>query len=243
MKFLGKNVQISPSATIGENVRIGDNTVIYDNVTIGDNSTIANNCVLGEPVASYYESKNHENQSTEIGANALIRSHAIIYEGVKIGDGFQSGHRITIRENTVIGNECGIGTNCDIQGFASIGNHCHFHSDVHICQRSEIGDYVFIYPGVVLANDKHPPSEKIKGPTIRDFTQIGIQSSIIGDVSIADNCLVGAASVVAKDFPSFSFILGSPAQNKGDVRNLKDKNGKPLYPWNNRFSRGMPWKE
>ena len=243
MKFLGKNVQVSPLSTLGENVRIGDNTVIYDNVTIGDNSTIANNCIVGEPTADYYQTEKHENQPTIIGANALIRSHAIIYEGVRIGDGFQTGHRITIREKTIIGNKCGIGTNCDIQGFTTIGNHCHFHSDVHICQHAQIGDFVFIYPGVILANDKHPPSENIKGPAIGDYTQIGIQSSIIGDVSIADNCLVGAASVVAKDFPSFSFILGSPAKNQGDVRNLKDENGIPLYPWKERFSRGMPWKK
>ena len=243
MKFFGKNVQISESAIIGDNVRIGDNTVIYDNVIIGDDSVIANNCTIGEPTAEYYSSSSHQNEQTVIGKNALIRSHAIIYEGVSIGDNFQTGHRITIREQSVIGNSCGIGTNCDLQGFLTIGDHCHFHSEVHVCQHSYIGDFVFLYPGVILVNDKHPPTENVKGPTIGDYTQIGIQSSIIGDIKVGANCLVGAASVLTKDFEDFSFIIGSPAKPKGDVRELKSESGEPLYPWKDRFSRGMPWQE
>lgn len=243
MKFLGKNVQISDSVSIGENVRIGDNTVIYDNVTIGDNSIIANNCVLGEPVEAYYSSDSYDSRPTIVGRNALIRSHAIVYENVTIGDNFQSGHRVTIRESSVIGHSCSIGTNSDLQGYLTVGDYCHLHSNVHLCQHSTIGNYVFIYPGVILANDKHPPTEQVKGPSIGDYTQVGIQSSIIGDICVGENCLIGAASVLSKDFEDYSFIIGSPAKRKGDVRNLKSESGEPLYPWKIRFSRGMPWQE
>ena len=241
MKFGGINVQISKNATIGKNVRIGDNTVIYDNVTIGDDSVIANNCIIGEPIATYYSSEDYQNATTIIGKNALIRSHAIIYAGVTIGDGFQTGHRVTIREESVIGDQCGIGTNCDLQGFLTVGDHCHLHSEVHLCQYSKLGDFVFIYPSVILANDKHPPTTTAKGPSIGSYTQVGIQSSLIGDIRIGENCLVAAQSLVTKDFDDFSFILGSPAKLKGDVRNLLSDDGKPLYPWKKRFSRGMPW--
>jgi UDP-3-O-[3-hydroxymyristoyl] glucosamine N-acyltransferase len=241
MKFNGVNVRIDSGATIGKNVRIGDGTIIYDNVTIGNNSVIANDCLIGEPTTTYYTSDSHKNQPTVIGKNALIRSHAIIYEGVCIGDHFQSGHRVTIREKSVIGNNCGIGTNCDLQGYLIVGEHCHFHSDVHVCQYSTIGDFVFIYPGVVFANDKHPPTTNVKGPSIGKYTQVGIQSSIIGDVSIGDNCFIGAATVITKSYSDFSFIVGAPAIRKGDVRKLLNEDGEPLYPWKDRFSRGMPW--
>ena len=240
MKFNGSNIRISPTATIGKNVRIGDGTVIYDHVTIGDNSTIANDCVIGEPTANYYSDDSHTNKPTFIGKNALIRSHSIIYEDVIIGGHFQTGHRVTIREKTTIGNNCSMGTNCDLQGFLTIGNQCRFHSDVHVCQFSSIGNYVFIYPGVVLANDKHPPTENVKGPTIGSYTQIGIQSSIIGAITIGQNCLVGAASIVTKSFGHFSFLLGSPALQKGDIRKMLDKNGNPRYPWKVRFKSGKP---
>jgi acetyltransferase-like isoleucine patch superfamily enzyme len=243
MKFLGKNVQVSKLATIGKNVRIGDNTVIYDNVTIGENSVIANDCIIGEPASGYYSSNSHQNKPTVVGKEALIRSHTIIYEDVQIGDNLQTGHRVTIREKSVIGNSCGIGTNCDLQGFLNVGDHCHLHSDVHLCQFSSIGNFVFIYPGTVLANDKHPPTTIAKGPTIGDYTQVGINCSIIGKVSVGANSLIGAATVITKDYEDFSFVVGTPAKLKGDVRELKDESGKPLYPWKNRFSRGMPWQD
>lgn len=242
MKFNGINVRISPSARLGKNVRIGDGTVIHDNVVIGDNTTIANDCVIGEPTGDYYSNQNYSSEPTTIGENSLIRSHAIIYAGVNIGDGFESGHRITIREKSVIGKDCRIGTNCDLQGYLTMGDHCRLHSNVHLCQFSKLGDYVFIYPNVVLANDVHPPTTEVKGPTIGDFTQVGVQSTIIGNVSIGSNCLIGANSVVTKDFNDFSFILGTPAKRKSDVREMLGKDGKPLYPWKDRFSRGMPWE-
>ena len=243
MKFNGRNQYVSPTAILGENVKLGDNVAIYDNVTIGDNSIIANDCVIGEPTSDYYHSEAYANTPTIIGSGALVRSHSIIYAGVTIGAHFQSGHRITIRENTVIGNNCRIGTGCDLQGFLTIGNYCQLHSNVHLCQFSRLGNFVFIYPNVVLANDTHPPTEIVKGPEIGDYTQIGIQSSIIGTIRIGENCLIGAGSVISKDFEDFSFIIGSPATRKSDVRELIGQNGTPLYPWKERFSRGMPWAD
>jgi len=234
-------VHISPLAKLGKNVRVGDQTVIYDNVVIGDDSVIANNCVIGEPTSSYYERDNYQNEPTFIGSNALIRSHTIVYAGCVIGNGISTGHRVTLRENTTIGNHCKIGTNSDLQGFLELGDYCQLHSNVHLCQFSKLGNYVFIYPNTVFANDTHPPTEFVKGPTIGDFTQIGVQSSLIGDITIGEHCLIAARSMVVKSFDDFSLLIGTPAARKTDVRELKDEHEKPLYPWKNRFSRGMPW--
>lgn len=227
---------------MGRNVRIGDDSVIYDNVVIGDDSVISNNCIIGEPTSAYYENSNYINAQTTIGNGALIRSHSIIYSGCSIGDRFSSGHRITVRENTLIGHDCKVGTGSDLQGFLTIGNHCQLHSNVHLCQFSKLGDFIFVYPNVVLGNDKHPPSEKVQGPSIGSFTQIGIQSSIIGGIHIGEHCLIGANALVLNDFESYSLILGAPAKRKSDLRELYDADGNSLYPWTKRFSRGMPWK-
>lgn len=241
MKFNGHNVQVSPKASLGQNVKIGDNTVVYDNVEIGDNSVIANDCIIGEPDAAYYSEKSYENPKTTIGANALIRSHAIIYAGVKTGTHLETGHRITIREQSLIGDHCKIGTLSDLQGHLEIGDHCRLHSSVHLCQFSKLGHFVFIYPFAVLGNDKHPPSEIVSGPEIGDFTQIGVHTVIIGDVKIGANCVTGAQSTITQGFADHSLILGSPATRASDVRELKSAEGKILYPWKDRFSRGMPW--
>ncbi|MDP6909027.1 MAG: hypothetical protein QF371_05945 [Flavobacteriales bacterium] len=242
MKFNGINVRISHKAIIGTNVRIGDNTVIYDNVRIGNDTVICNDCVIGEPTADYYSTRSYVNANTEIGSNGLIRSHTIIYAGASIGNKLETGHRVTIRESSLIGNSCKIGTLSDLQGFLEIGDHCQLHSNVHLCQYSELGNFVFLYPFAVLTNDKYPPSTKVVGPQIGNYTQVGVHSTIIGNLGLGQHCLIGACSTVTKSFEDYSFIAGSPAKLKSDVRELKSDAGNPLYPWKNRFSRGMPWE-
>lgn len=244
MKFNNRNVFISKKATIGENVRIGDNTVILDNVEIGDNSIICNDCVIGEPLNQYYFDSNYENPKLIIGNNALIRSHSIFYAGSRFGNNLSCGHRVTVRESVSAGNNLSIGTLSDIQGYVSFGDYCRLHSNVHIGQKSTIGNYVFIYPYVVFTNDPHPPSNICQGPTIGDFTQIAVHSVILPMVEIGQNCLVGANSTVNKNFGDNLVIVGSPAKSiclTSEIKSKEDEN-KMHYPWMYNFERGMPWE-
>lgn len=243
MKF-NNRYELAKNVILGKNVRIGDRTVIYDNVEIGDGSIIANDCVIGEPLNDYYLNKNYINPKTVIGKNSLIRSHSIIYASSIFGDFFQTGHRVVIRENTKMGIHCSVGTFSDIQGFVRFGDYCRLHSNVHICQKSTIGNFVFIYPYVVFTNDITPPSDICIGPIVGDYSQITTGSLIMPRVKIGKNCLVAAGSVVTKDVEDFSLVLGVPAQRKCDVRDVKsrDNKNKFYYPWMYNFDRGMPWK-
>jgi acetyltransferase-like isoleucine patch superfamily enzyme len=245
MKFNNRNVFISANAEIGTNVRIGDNSTIYDNVIIGDNTIIADNCVIGEPGGEYYSNiNNYQNPKTVIGANSLLRSYTIIYSGSEFGEGFSTGHRVTIRENTKFGIKGRVGTVSDIQGNCSFGDHCWLHSNVHIGQGSKIGNFVFIYPYVVLTNDPTPPSNICDGPTIGDFSQIAVFSVLLPGVKIGQHCLIGAGSIVGKDVADYQLVVGNPAKFVKDVRDIKSRDtGKSHYPWPYNFSRGMPWED
>jgi acetyltransferase-like isoleucine patch superfamily enzyme len=242
MKFNNRNVFISPKATIGKNVRIGDNTTIYDHVHIGDHSIIANDCVIGEPTNDYYSNADYVNPPTIIGENALIRSHAIIYAGSTIGNNFQTGHRVTLREKTVFGTNCRVGTLSDIQGYCTFGNYCWLHSHVFIAQTTNVGNYVFIYPYVVFTDDPTPPSNTCKGPTVGDYSQIAACSVLLPGVHIGKHCLIGAGSIVGKDVDDYQLVVGNPAKAIKDVREIKSREtGESHYPWPYRFERGMPW--
>ena len=243
MKFNGNNVQISPKARIGHNVKIGDNTVIYDHVEIGDNTIIANDCVIGEPTNGYYFSEDYKNPKTVIGNSSLIRSHCIIYADSTFGDNFSTGHRVTIREKTKIGDHCRIGTLSDIQGHCSLGDYVWLHSNVHIGQKSEVDSYVMIYPYVVLTNDPTPPSNTLLGVKVNSFAQIAVFSVLLPGVEIGEHALIGAHSTVGKNVEPYSLTLGNPAKHVKDVRDIKSREtGDPRYPWPLRFDRGMPWE-
>jgi acetyltransferase-like isoleucine patch superfamily enzyme len=242
MRFNNRNICISSQAKIGRNVKIGDNSTIYDYVEIGDDSTICNDSVIGEPLNSYYRDPTYINPPTVIGPGSLVRSHSIIYAGCTIGAGFSSGHRITIRENSIIGEHCSIGTLSDIQGNVTIGKYSRLHSNVHISQTCSVGDFVFFYPYAVMTNDPYPPSEDIKGGYVGNYSQVGVHAVILPGVRVGDNCLIAANSVVTRAVPDFSLVKGDPARVVTDIREyVVMGKGKP-YPWMYRFERGMPWQ-
>lgn len=244
MKFNDKNITIGKNVILGENVKIGDNTIIYDNVIIGDNTIICNDCVLGEPLNDYYHSEDYQNPQLLIGKNSLIRSHSIIYAGSTLGDNLQTGHRVTIREKTIAGNNCSFGSYTDIQGDCKIGNYVRLHSLVNIGQGSEIGDFVFISPYTVLTNDPTPPSDTIAGVKIGNYSQITAACVMLPGASVGEHCMVAAHSTVGGDFEDYSFIGGSPAKKLCDIRKAPIFNAitkKRQYPWPYNFSRNMPW--
>ena len=245
MKFNNRNISIGLNVSIGKNVRIGDDTVIYDNVIINDNVTICNNCIIGEPLNAYYSDENYIQPTTIIGSNSLIRSHNIIYAGSTFDEHFSTGHNVTIREFTNVGRNTNIGTNCDIQGMCEIGNYNRLQSSVIIGQKSKLGDYVFIYPFVVLTNDPTPPSNVLIGVEIGDYSQIASSSVLLPGAKIAEHCLVSANSVVNGTFEKNSFISGAPAKRICELSKaplFNSETGKRHYPWPKHFERAMPWQ-
>jgi acetyltransferase-like isoleucine patch superfamily enzyme len=243
MKFNDRGVNISSTAHIGSNVRIGDNTTIYDNVSIGDDCVIANDCVIGEPLSDYYTDSQYMNPRTVIGKGSMIRSHSILYAGSSFGDGFSTGHRVTIRENSAFGKNCRVGTLSDVQGNVEFGQNCWLHSNVHVGQQSKVGNFVMIYPYVVLTNDPTPPSNTLLGVSIGDFSQIAVSSVLLPGVHVGKHALVGASSVVGMDVDDYALVVGSPAKKVKDVREIKSREtGESHYPWPYRFERGMPWE-
>ncbi len=241
---ISKNVRIYKNVKIGKDVTIGDNTIIYENVEIGDNCYIGPNCILGEPLAIFYREKDYRNPPLKIGKNSIIRSDCILYAGSMFGERFETGHRVTIRENSTFGEQCRVGTLSDIQGYVIVGNYCRFHSNVHIGQTSIIKDYVWLFPYVVLTNDPHPPSDCIQGPTVEEYAVIATGAIIMPKVKIGRESLVGAQALVNKDVPPCTVVAGVPAKVLCSIYDIKCKEGtleKP-YPWRNHYTKGYPWE-
>jgi acetyltransferase-like isoleucine patch superfamily enzyme len=245
MKYNNKNINIGNDVKIGINVKIGDNSSIFDNVEIGDNTVIGNNCLIGEPVANYYTDLNYKNPILIIGSNSLIRSNTILYAGSKLGSFLSTGHFSTIRENTVMGHHCSIGSYNDVQGTCVIGNYCRFQSYVGIGQHSKVGNFVFIFPNVILTNDPTPPSNDMVGATIGDYTQIATGAVILPGCIVGEQSLIAANSAVSGAYEADSFISGSPAKFMGKLSKMPFFNtqGKRHYPWMHNFSRNMPWEQ
>lgn len=245
--IIGKNVVIKEGVIIEDHVVIGDNsyidygTIIKENVTVGNNSFIGANCILGEYLVDFFQNRENAVHPLIIGEGALIRSGSIIYGDSVFGRSLQTGHRVTIREKTTVGDCVSIGTLSDIQGDCVIGDYVHMHSNVHIGQKSIIGNYVWIFPYVVLTNDPTPPSENLKGVKIDDFACVCTHTVVLPGVHIGKDALVGAGANVTKDVPERMVAVGNPAKAVKAVENLLDGQGNKHYPWRYHFERGTPW--
>ena len=247
--YIGNNVTLKGNCVVEAGARIGDNcyidtnSIIRSGTTIGADSFIGANCIIGEYLMDFCLDRRPHNHKLTIGNNALLRSGTIIYTGSEIGDHIQTGHRVTIREKSRIGSHCSIGTLSDIQGNCSIGDYVRMHSNVHIGQLSVVDNYVWIFPYVVLTNDPTPPSEEggLIGVHIHKFALISTGSVLLPGVSIGRDALVGASSNVTRNVPDYALVVGNPAKQIKDVRDMKNNNGENIYPWRFHFNRAMPW--
>lgn len=246
--MISDNVIIKDNAIIGNNVIIEDNcyidygAIIKDNVHIKKGSFIGARCILGEYLSDFYSDRINKLHPLIIGEKALIRSESIIYGDTTIGDNFQTGHRITLRERSILGNNVRIGTLSDIQEECIVGNYVSLHSNVFVGEKSVIKDFVWIFPHVILTNDPTPPSETLKGVTIENYAVVAAGCIILPGINIGEESLVGAGSVVTKNVEKETVVIGNPAKKICLTRDITSKlTGQQIYPWKYTFSRGMPW--
>ena len=244
MSGVHPSVLMGSNVTLGTNVSIGPGSIVHDNVEIGADSVIGANVILGEPLAAYYsDPSGYLNPRLVIGCNAVIRSGCVIYAGCEFGDNFATGHAAVIRERTKVGHHSRIGTQSDIQGECEIGDYVRIHSNVITSQNVRIHDFAWILPHCVLADCPHPPSEELFPATVEAYAVIAANSVILPGVTVGADSLVGASSVVSHDVAPGAVVIGQPAKQVAWAKDLMSKvTGKPMYPWRQHFSRGMPWE-
>ena len=123
-----------------------------------------------------------------------------------------------------VGDETKIGTFVEIQKNARVGRRCKISSHTFVCEGVTIEDNVFIGHGVTFINDMYPRATTPEGDlqTEKDWrvektvvmrgASIGSGSTILANVKIGEDAIVGAGSVVTKDVPANTIVAGNPAR-------------------------------
>jgi UDP-2-acetamido-3-amino-2,3-dideoxy-glucuronate N-acetyltransferase len=123
-----------------------------------------------------------------------------------------------------IGDNTKIGTFVEIQKNARVGKNCKISTHTFICEGVDIEDDVFIGHGVMFINDKYPRSVtgggsmqteadwKVVPTKIKKGASIGTNTTILCGVTVGENAIVGAGSVVTKDVPANTIVAGVPAR-------------------------------
>jgi len=122
-----------------------------------------------------------------------------------------------------IGDDVKIGTFVEIQKGAKIGSRCKISSHTFICEGVTLEEEVFIGHNVVFTNDRYPratASGKLQTeadwvciPTVvKRGASIGSGAVLLCGITIGENAMIGAGSVVTKDVPAGATVAGNPAR-------------------------------
>jgi acetyltransferase-like isoleucine patch superfamily enzyme len=143
--------------------------------------------------------------SVKLGKDVKLSKFINLY-GCEIGDGTKIGAFVEIQKN------------------ASVGKLCKISSHTFVCEGVTIEDNVFVGHNVAFINDSYPRATtedgvmqteadwKVERTVVKKGASIGSGCTILANITIGENALVGAGSVVTKDVPPNSIVAGNPAR-------------------------------
>jgi acetyltransferase-like isoleucine patch superfamily enzyme len=152
-----------------------------------------------------------------------MSTYLSIAPDVRLGEGVKLAKFINLY-GCEIGDETKIGTFVEVQKNATIGKRCKISSHTFVCEGVTIEDNVFIGHSVTFINDMYPRATTVEGglqteadwkvdrTVVKKGASIGSGSTILANVTIGENAIVGAGSVVTKDVPANAIVAGNPAK-------------------------------
>lgn len=147
--------------------------------------------------------------------------HLADVKSKNIGEGTRVWQFCVILNGAVIGKNCNLNCHVFIENDVIIGNNVTIKPCVQIWDGITIEDNVFIGPNATFTNDLKPRSKQYPKIFLRTVVKvgasIGANATILPGITIGENAMIGAGSVVLKDVPANTLWVGNPAQH---IKNL-----------------------
>ena len=152
-------------------------------------------------------------------------NYLCVADDVKLGKDVRLSKFINLYGCTV-GDGTKIGAFVEVQKNAFIGRNCKISSHTFICEGVTIEDNVFVGHNVSFINDSYPRATaengqlqteadwKVEPTLVKRGASIGSGSTILSNITIGENAIIGAGSVVTKDVPADTIVAGNPARVK-----------------------------
>ncbi|HEX9098034.1 MAG TPA: acyltransferase [Candidatus Dormibacteraeota bacterium] len=159
--------------------------------------------------------------------SAFIHPTAEVSAKARVGAGTRVWNQAQVREGAVIGTNCILGKGVYIDKDVRIGNNCKLQNGVFVFRGFDLEDGVFLGPGVMLLNDKHPrainpdgsPKDEsdwvVSQGTVRYGAAVGGGAVVLPGINIGRMALVGSGAVVSHDVVDRGVVYGNPARLHG----------------------------
>jgi UDP-2-acetamido-3-amino-2,3-dideoxy-glucuronate N-acetyltransferase len=182
-----------------------------------------------------------EDRPEVVDRKAYVHPTADVPEGADVGEGTRIWHFVQVREGAVIGKRCILGKGVYVDKDVRIGDHCKLQNGVFVFHGFNLEDGVFLGPGAMLLNDKHPRAINPDGSPkdeadweaseglVEHGAAIGGGAVVLPGVRIGRWAMVGSGAVVTRDVPERAIVAGNPARLRGfacDCGHVLDGKGK-----------------
>ena len=162
--------------------------------------------------------------------NFFVHHSSFIDDDVKIGSGTKIWHFSHILSGANLGENCHLGQNVVVGNNVKIGNFVKIQNNVSVYEGVELEDYVFCGPSMVFTNIKLPRSEFpqrgsqfYKKTLIKKSASIGANATIVCGVTIGEYAMIGSGTVITKDIPAYSLVVGNPGRIIGQVDKIGNR--------------------
>jgi acetyltransferase-like isoleucine patch superfamily enzyme len=205
---------------VGAGCRIGAYAVLCGGTVLRAGACVEEHALVGRPERGYAVGHVYPGTgvSTVLGQGVIVRSGAVIYAGVAIGDGTLVGHHTLLRSMVTVGEETQLGHHLTVERASGIGARVRCSPGSHITSSCVLADRVFLGAGVRTINDREliwrdPAREpELVPPRFECGARVGSGSVILAGVTVGEDALVRAGSVVTRDIPAGSVAYGVPAR-------------------------------
>ena len=162
----------------------------------------------------------------------FVHPTATVEKGARIGSGTKIWHYAHVRDDAVMGKNCNVGHCAYVDTGVKVGDNVKIGNKASVFRGVIVENDAFIGPHVAFTNDMRPRSLgewKLEKTLVKRGASIGTNSTIVCGVTLGEDCMIGAGSVVTRDIPANGLAYGNPAKLRGFICRCKgnaEKTGK-----------------
>ena len=146
----------------------------------------------------------------------------MVHPNARIGEGTRIWANANILEGAIIGEHCNIADGCFVEQGGIVGNHVTLKNGVAVFNGVVLEDDVFVGAGATFINDRNPRSHRsdawvLETTCVKKGATIGANATVMCGVTIGTYAVIGAGTVVLKNVPDYTIVVGNPARWAGYV--------------------------
>jgi acetyltransferase-like isoleucine patch superfamily enzyme len=212
-----------PGLLLGEEVRLGSGVsfgayvVVHDKTSIGDGCVVDDHAILGKhPRLTAGSSAHGDIGRLTLGERVTVCQEAILFAGTTVGPGAILGDQSFVRERSSVGADSVIGRGSVVDNDVRVGARVRVQTGVYLTAFTLVEDDVFVGPGALTTNDntmaRHGGGTPLEGAILRRACRVGGGAILTPGVEIGEEAYVAAGTLVTRDVPAGSVVMGVPAR-------------------------------